>query len=243
MAEPQTATPFVPSSTDLDVLRRAARECRGCSLHRHATQTVFGSGPPRARLALVGEQPDFLEDRRGAPFVGFAGTVLRDALLQAGLRREDAYLTHSVKHLKFRHAGAGTRRLPVALEAQEQGACRPWLIAELRAVRPDVIVTLGPNATRSLFSTSLHESSPHESLPHSPLGFQRGGPVAWRCPPPDGESAAAPHAPTWTGALVVASITPASIVHAADQDNAMRILVEDLQIAAQALREPRPDGA
>src|SRR3954469_11191315 len=100
-AEPNDATPFLPEKRNLAALREAAVECRGCHLWRGATQTVFGEGPARARLVLVGEQPGDREDREGHPFVGPAGRELDKGLEAAGIPRRDAYLTNVVKHFKF----------------------------------------------------------------------------------------------------------------------------------------------
>ena len=140
----QTASPFVPASRSIGVLRDAARKCRGCPLYRWATQTVFGEGPARARLLLVGEQPGDREDREGAPFVGPAGRLLDEALGRAGLSRRQVYLTNAVKHFKFEQRGK--RRIHKKPGAAEIVACRPWLAAELDAIRPRVIVCLGVTA-------------------------------------------------------------------------------------------------
>ncbi|HEY4231307.1 MAG TPA: UdgX family uracil-DNA binding protein [Thermoanaerobaculia bacterium] len=142
------ASPFVPPSRDLRVLKRASRECRGCPLYRPATQTVFGSGPARAPILLIGEQPGDQEDLQGTPFVGPAGRVLDEALAKAGLSRRDVFLTNAVKHFKFEPRGK--KRIHQKPNAAELEACRPWLFAELEAVRPRVIVSLGATAERSL---------------------------------------------------------------------------------------------
>lgn len=93
-----TAEPFVPERGGLPALRRAAAECRGCPLHRDATQTVFGAGDAHARVMLVGEQPGDQEDRQGKPFVGPAGKLLDRALAEAGIGPDRAYVTNAVKH-------------------------------------------------------------------------------------------------------------------------------------------------
>jgi len=130
------------------VLARAARRCRGCPLYKSATQTVFGRGPARAAILLVGEQPGDREDLEGLPFVGPAGRVLEEALAKAGLSRRDVFLTNAVKHFKFEPRGK--KRIHQKPNAAELEACRPWLFAELEAVRPRVIVSLGATAERSL---------------------------------------------------------------------------------------------
>ncbi|WP_113704477.1 UdgX family uracil-DNA binding protein [Nonomuraea lactucae] len=142
------AAPFLPDRLDLGSLRAAAAGCRGCDLYRHATATVFGDGPPDARFMLVGEQPGDQEDRKGAPFVGPAGRVLDRALEEAGIERDDVYLTNAVKHFSF--TLRGKRRIHQKPTAAEIDACRPWLTAELAVVRPDVVVVLGATAARSL---------------------------------------------------------------------------------------------
>jgi uracil-DNA glycosylase family protein len=141
---------FVPQTGDLDIFRRAADGCRGCDLYRHATQTVFGIGPPTARAMLVGEQPGDQEDRKGAPFVGPAGEVLDRALVEAGIAREDVYVTNAVKHFKF--VPRGKRRIHQTPGPTEIRACRPWLEAELAVVRPHVLVCLGATAAKAVIA-------------------------------------------------------------------------------------------
>ena len=138
----------MPPSRALTTLRAAARGCRGCPLFLPATQTVFGEGPRGARLILIGEQPGDVEDREGAVFVGPAGRVLDEALEKAGLARGEVYLTNAVKHFKFEERGK--RRLHKKPGAKEIEACRPWLGAELEAVRPAVVVCLGATAANSI---------------------------------------------------------------------------------------------
>jgi uracil-DNA glycosylase len=145
---------ILPPRPSLAKLRRAAADCRACPLWRTGTQTVFGAGPPSARLMLVGEQPGDREDRAGEPFVGPAGDVLARALEEAGISRRDAYLTNVVKHFKWR-AGRGKRRLHQRPNAEEVSACRPWLDSELAVVRPEVVVCLGATAATSLLSSKV----------------------------------------------------------------------------------------
>jgi DNA polymerase len=123
--------------------------CRGCDLYRDATQTVFGEGPTDARLVFVGEQPGDSEDRRGAPFVGPAGEVFDRALAQAGLDRRSVYVTNAVKHFKF-VVQRGGRRIHQTPRPVEINACRPWLEAELAAIRPELLVCLGASASKAL---------------------------------------------------------------------------------------------
>jgi DNA polymerase len=148
-----SAALFVPREGDLSLLESASRSCQGCELHVAATQTVFGQGPPRARIMMVGEQPGDDEDRRGVPFVGPAGNILNEALLEAGLNRDSLYLTNAVKHFRFIPAGRARRHQTP--RPSHITACRPWLEAELGVVQPDLIVCLGATAARSLLGHAV----------------------------------------------------------------------------------------
>jgi DNA polymerase len=152
MSEPG-AEEYLPRGRSLRTLRAAVQDCHGCDLYRDATQAVFGEGPAKSRLMLVGETPGDREDLAGEPFVGPAGGVLRKALAEAGIEVDDAYLTNAVKHFKWRPQGK--RRLHQTPRAGEVTACRPWLEAEVDAVGPEAIVALGATATRSLFGTKV----------------------------------------------------------------------------------------
>jgi uracil-DNA glycosylase family protein len=142
------AAAFVPAGADLATLRAAAARCTGCDLYRWATQTVFGQGPPDARVVLVGEQPGDQEDLQGAPFVGPAGAVLDRALAEAGLDRASLYVTNAVKHFKF--VERGKRRIHQTPSLTDIAACRPWLEAELALIRPSTLVCLGATAARAV---------------------------------------------------------------------------------------------
>jgi uracil-DNA glycosylase len=133
-------------------LHRAAADCRNCPLYAPATQTVFGEGPPAARLMLVGEQPGDREDRAGRPFVGPAGTLLDRALAALGWPREALYVTNAVKHFKFEWRGK--RRMHKTPAQREAAACKPWLDAEIELVRPAALIALGAVAARSLLGRS-----------------------------------------------------------------------------------------
>lgn len=133
---------FVPST--LEELDQAVQACRRCPLWRDATQGVCGEGPKKARLMIVGEQPGDQEDLAGHPFVGPAGRVLDAGLEEAGIERDDVFVTNAVKH--FKHEPRGKRRLHKTPSAVEVSACRWWLAAERRLVKPKVIVTLGGTA-------------------------------------------------------------------------------------------------
>jgi uracil-DNA glycosylase family protein len=148
-----SARDFLPERLSLPTLRSAAAGCHGCPLYRNATQTVFGAGPGGARLILVGEQPGNDEDIAGAPFVGPAGRVLDQALEQAGIARDDAYVTNVVKHFKWERRGS--RRLHKKPSAREIGACLPWLDKEIELIRPEVLVCLGATAAQALLGRSF----------------------------------------------------------------------------------------
>jgi uracil-DNA glycosylase family protein len=147
------AQQWVPEDADVDALRAAAPACRGCELWEPATQVVFSAGNPRARVALVGEQPGDVEDTQGIPFVGPAGRLLQKALDEAGLERQDLYVTNAVKHFRFERRG--NRRIHQTPELAHMTACRPWLEAELDAVEPEVVVVLGATAARTLLGSSF----------------------------------------------------------------------------------------
>ena len=146
-----------PGLDDLGTLRRAAAACVGCDLHARATQTVFGEGASSAWLMLIGEQPGDKEDLAGEPFVGPAGRLLDRALAAAGIARADTYVTNAVKH--FRFEVRGKRRIHQAPTVRHVRACRPWLDAELRVVRPAVLATLGATAAKALLGSSFRITS------------------------------------------------------------------------------------
>lgn len=143
-----TAARFIPPHPTIETLREAARGCTACPLHKTGTQTVFGEGPARAPLMLVGEQPGDQEDLQGRPFVGPAGQLLNRALAQAGIERANAYVTNAVKHFKW--TPRGKRRLHAKPSGPEISACSPWLQAEIALVAPHVLVCLGATAAQAL---------------------------------------------------------------------------------------------
>ena len=153
MSDAQDASPWVPRSRELADLESAAHDCRGCELWEPATQVVFSSGGDAARIVLVGEQPGDQEDRQGVPFVGPAGRVLWQCLEQAGIQRDDVYVTNAVKH--FKHTDRGKRRLHKKPNTAEIEACHPWIEAELRSVRARALVALGATAARSLVGKTV----------------------------------------------------------------------------------------
>jgi uracil-DNA glycosylase family protein len=211
------ARQHLPRSADLSTLAEAARTCTACELYEHATQTVFGEGPPGARVVLVGEQPGDIEDREGRPFVGPAGRLLDRALDEAGIDRELTYVTNAVKHFRFTR-GSGPRRIHATPEARHLEACRPWLDAELALLNPDVVVALGATAVRQLLGTSYRVTKDRGKL----LPFEI---------PTNGEDAAVhtTHALITTHPSAVLRTPPEA------KDQAFEALVADLRVAAKAL--------
>ncbi|MFE2376779.1 UdgX family uracil-DNA binding protein [Streptomyces sp. NPDC059398] len=215
------ATPYLPARGGLPAHRRAAAECRGCPLFEHTTGTVFGAGSSDARVVLVGEQPGDQEDRRGEPFVGPAGRMLRKALEEAGVDLEGAYLTNAVKHFKFTSAGRGKRRIHKPPSLRELTACRPWLAAELRLVKPELVVALGAKAARSLFGPSFRVTK------------DRG--VLFPMPAADGSGDRAV-GQAGSDARALATIHPSAVLRSDDRASLYAGLVSDLRVAAEALR-------
>jgi uracil-DNA glycosylase len=204
---PADTRPVDPATTapqldDLDALRDAARGCTGCELWEPATQTVFGSGPSSAWLMFVGEQPGDREDLAGEPFVGPAGRLLDRALQQAGIAREETYVTNAVKHFRFEQRGP--RRIHKAPAVGHVRACRPWLDAELRVVRPAVVATLGATAGKALLGPKFR------------ITESRGTVLEW------------------AGYALVPTVHPSSILRLdpAERDAAFDALVADLTVAA-----------
>ena len=136
------------AAESLSAVKTSARRCKACPLWANATQTVFGEGPPRAGVMLVGEQPGDREDLAGRPFVGPAGRMLDRALAEAGLEREELYVTNAVKH--FKNEPRGKRRIHKKPSHAEIDACHRWLERELELVGPRLIVALGATAARAL---------------------------------------------------------------------------------------------
>jgi DNA polymerase len=143
----------VPESSSLSTIEKAAKACTACHLYKHATQTVFGEGPKGATLMLLGEQPGDQEDVAGQPFVGPAGKMLDRALEEAGIDRSQVYVTNTVKHFKWEPRGK--RRLHKKPNSREIAACRPWLEAELRIVRPGLLVCLGATAAQAVLGPAF----------------------------------------------------------------------------------------
>jgi len=212
--------PSLPSGPDLGALASAAAGCRGCPLWEPATQTVFGAGPPDAKLVVVGEQPGDQEDRRGAPFVGPAGQLLDGALEEAGIDRSAAYVTNAVKHFKFR--AQGKRRMHATPDTWEVRACTPWLQAELAAIRPELVVLLGATAGKAVFGPAFRVTQ------------SRGVLLPW---PPSGDSA------RFGSGQALATLHPSAVLRADDVAAARAGLVADLRVAAQALAAQAASGS
>jgi DNA polymerase len=145
----QERAALLPRLRSISGLRAAAAACRACPLWRNATQTVFGEGPAKARMVLMGEQPGDKEDLEGRPFVGPAGGLLRKAMAEAGLDPAEVYITNAVKHFKFQRRGK--RRMHDKPNAGEVAACKPWFQRELELIKPKVVVAMGATAGLSLF--------------------------------------------------------------------------------------------
>jgi DNA polymerase len=160
------------TATTVDALRRAAATCTGCDLYKRATQTVFGEGPPRASIMLIGEQPGNEEDLRGRPFVGPAGRLLDKALVQAGLDRRQVYVTNVVKHFKWKATEGGKRRIHEKPGRSEVEACRPWFDKELWLVQPKVLVCLGATAAAAVFGPAVRVGTARGRALSSPQGIR-----------------------------------------------------------------------
>src|ERR687896_269194 len=162
-----TAAPLVPARPSLPKLREAAAGCKACPLWKTGTQTVFGEGAAKAEVMFVGEQPGDQEDKEGRPFVGPAGRVLDEALVEAGIDRSTTYMTNAVKHFKWQ--ARGKRRIHQKPNWTEMTACRPWLEAELAVVKPRVLVLLGATAAQSLLGRQFRVTQQRGQLLESDL--------------------------------------------------------------------------
>ena len=201
------ATPLATSSWSS--LRDAARECTACPLYKKATQTVFGEGPRHASIMLIGEQPGDQEDVAGKPFVGPAGQIMNRALEEAGIDRAKVYVTNAVKHFKWEPRGK--RRIHEKPNSREIAACRPWLEAELRLVRPRLVVAMGATAGQTLFGPSFRVTRDR-------------GKVLW----------------SKFGPKIVATVHPSSLLRQPDEEareREYRNFVADLRVALKAAGE------
>jgi uracil-DNA glycosylase len=137
----------------LSQLKAATMACRECPIGEFATQSVIGEGNPKARLMLVGEQPGDQEDLQGHPFVGPAGRMLGKALEEAGIPKDQCFVSNAVKHFKFELRGK--RRIHKSPTQREAAACLHWLEDEIALVRPEALVALGATAARSLLGRAV----------------------------------------------------------------------------------------
>jgi DNA polymerase len=204
MGSSGSAAEYLPARLSLTALRKAAAECRACPLWRTGTQTVFGEGAKKADVMFVGEQPGDREDVEGRPFVGPAGRLLDEALEQAGIDRGRAYVTNVVKHFKWQ--AKGKRRIHAKPSWSEVAACQPWLEAELKVVKPEVLVCLGATAAQALLGKQFRVTKERGRLIESDLAPK-----------------------------VIATVHPSSILRADDRETQMRLFVEDLKLAAELL--------
>ena len=206
--EPGHRYPELPESKSLGAWRDAAAHCKACDLWKNATQTVFGEGRRTAKVVFVGEQPGDKEDIAGKPFVGPAGRLLDEALEAAGIDRDTVYVTNAVKHFKWKPVGK--RRLHDKPNRVEVIACRLWLEAEIRILKPQIIVCLGATAAQALISPTFKVTK------------ERGKTIP---------SSLAPH--------VLATVHPSSILRARDESSReleMQVFVNDLKKVAKLIR-------
>jgi uracil-DNA glycosylase len=205
-----TAAPLIPPRPTLAKLRDAAKGCRACDLWKTGTQTVFGEGSPHAKVMFVGEQPGDREDIAGRPFVGPAGLLLDKTLAEAGIDRNEVYVTNVVKHFKWEPRGK--RRIHKKPNSLEITACRPWLDAEIAVTKPQVIVCLGATAAQALLGKSFKVTR-HR-----------------------GEFVASELAPYVTATVHPSSILRAPDDETRHEE--MRRFVEDLKKVAEVLKKP-----
>ncbi len=156
-----------PITESLAKVAAAAKKCTACPLYKNATQTVFGEGPKRATIMMIGEQPGDYEDVAGKPFVGPAGKMLDRALEEADFNRAEVYVTNAVKHFKWEPRGK--RRIHQKPSARDIAACRPWLEAELRLVEPKLVVCLGSTAAQTVFGPAFRVTKQRGQVLESPL--------------------------------------------------------------------------
>jgi uracil-DNA glycosylase family protein len=196
-----------PDSSSLNTIAKAAKACTACHLYKRAAQTVFGEGPKGAKLMLLGEQPGDQEDLAGEPFVGPAGKLLDCALEEAGIDRGEVYVTNTVKHFKWEPRGK--RRIHKKPNSREIAACRPWLEAELRVVRPGLLVCLGATAAQAIFGPTFRVTRDRGKVLKSELAPK-----------------------------VLATVHPSSLLRRPDEESREReykLFVADLRAAVKAL--------
>lgn len=204
------ASEWVPKGAPLAALAEALRGCLGCDLAGNGSRPVFGQGPEGARVAIVGEQPGDIEERRGEPFVGPAGKLLDRALAEAGIDRNLVWVTNSVLHFKFTQSGPGQRRIHQTPDAYQVAACKPWLEAQLNRLRPELVIVLGATAAKALLGPSFRVTRQRGTLIPGPKG---------------------------SGAQLIATIHPSAVLRGEESERQAMFdgLVSDLRVAATAL--------
>jgi uracil-DNA glycosylase len=208
------AAAFLPEKRGVTALRTAATHCQGCELYRDATQTVFGEGRVTSHVVMVGEQPGDREDVEGAPFVGPAGRLLDRVLAEAGVDRDAVYLTNAVKHFSFRLDERGKRRIHQRPKAGHVRACRPWLAAELKAIRPGLVVCLGATAASAVAGSHFRLTDHRGELVSRPDSVDDDLPGAWK---------------------FLATVHPSAVLRAPDRHRAYQDLLADLRPVAEFL--------
>jgi uracil-DNA glycosylase family protein len=212
MKQVETAAPLIPPRPTVKKLQTVAAGCHACHLWKLGTQTVFGEGKQTSTVMFVGEQPGNQEDLQGRPFVGPAGNLLDKALEEAGIDRTKVYVTNVVKHFKWEPRGK--KRIHKKPNAAEITACRPWLEAEIKVVKPDAIICLGATAAQAVIGPKFKVSTQRATFVKSDL------------------------AP-----FVTATVHPSSILRAPTDEqrhDEMRRFTEDLKKIRKAL-ESRPN--
>jgi uracil-DNA glycosylase family protein len=199
----------LPEDATLAEVRETAKGCQACDLWKKGTQTVFGEGKSSAHVMFVGEQPGNDEDLAGKPFVGPAGKLLDKILVEAEIDRRLVYVTNVVKHFKWEPRGK--RRIHAKPNSQEITACLPWLQAEIRLVRPKLVICLGATAAQALMGRAFRVTKQRGVLLDAPFAKK-----------------------------VMATVHPSSILRAPDEGSrraeTLRFL-EDIKIAAEYLKQ------
>ena len=137
----------------LAAIDKAIHACRKCPIGELDNQAVMGEGPQNAALMIVGEQPGDQEDQSGRPFVGPAGQLLDVHLEKAGIDRQAAYVTNTVKH--FKYVQRGKRRLHQSPGAKEIDTCRWWIESERAIVQPKLVLAMGASAARGMLGKTV----------------------------------------------------------------------------------------
>jgi len=121
----------------LKIIAQEVSECKKCPLYKHAKHGVPGEGPINAKIFFIGQAPGAKEDETGRPFIGRSGKYLTKMIESIGLKREEVFITSTVKHFPPKN------RAPTE---QEIHACRPYLLRQLKIIKPEIVVLLGRTA-------------------------------------------------------------------------------------------------